>query len=143
MKLQTNIWLRGSGVSEGKIFRRIWKNRKELALGVTPDVLWTAVKRHAERNWRRSSLSGKLFFATTKPMHEKLFSRTEPTSEYLATSYHDDNLGVQGPARQQHSSDLRLIKVGRGKSNRYLHFTICCNLLLPFDTALNRVACDS
>lgn len=48
-KALVDIWLRDSGVSEGKVFRRIWKNRKELPLGVTADVVWTAVKRHAER----------------------------------------------------------------------------------------------
>ena len=42
-------WLRASGVSEGLVFRRIWKNRTELSHGVAPDVVWTAVKRYAKR----------------------------------------------------------------------------------------------
>jgi integrase len=35
-------------VSEGKVFRRIWRNRTEVAFGVTADVVWTAVKRYAK-----------------------------------------------------------------------------------------------
>ena len=42
-------WLRTSGVTEGLVFRRIWKNRTELSRGVAPDVVWTAVKRYAKR----------------------------------------------------------------------------------------------
>jgi integrase len=42
-------WLRASGVSEGLVFRRIWKNRTELSRGIAPDVVWTAVKRYAKR----------------------------------------------------------------------------------------------
>src|SRR5579863_6729886 len=42
-------WLRASGVSEGLIFRRIWKNRSELGRGVAADVVWTAVKQYAKR----------------------------------------------------------------------------------------------
>src|SRR5271165_5857509 len=48
-KALVDIWLRDSGVSEGKVFRRIWKNRTELAFGVTADVVWTAVRRYAKR----------------------------------------------------------------------------------------------
>ena len=40
-------WLRASGVSEGSIFRRIWKNRSEPGSGVAADVVWTAVMQHA------------------------------------------------------------------------------------------------
>ena len=42
-------WLRASGVSEGLVFRRIWRNRTELSRGIAPDVVWTAVKRYAKR----------------------------------------------------------------------------------------------
>jgi integrase len=42
-------WLRASGVTEGLVFRRIWKNRTELAHGVAADVVWTAVKQYAKR----------------------------------------------------------------------------------------------
>jgi hypothetical protein len=48
-KTLIDIWLRDSGVADGKIFRRIWKNRTELAFRVTTDVVWTAVKRYATR----------------------------------------------------------------------------------------------
>ena len=36
-------------VAEGKMFRRIWKNRTELSFGVGTDVVWTAVKQYANR----------------------------------------------------------------------------------------------
>ena len=42
-------WLRTSGVTEGQVFRRIWKNRTELSFGVGTDVVWTAVKQYAKR----------------------------------------------------------------------------------------------
>jgi integrase len=42
-------WLRTSGVTEGLVFRRIWRNKTELSRGVAPDVVWTAVKRYAKR----------------------------------------------------------------------------------------------
>jgi integrase len=45
-----DIWLRDSGVSEGKVFRRVWKSRTDLAFGVTADVVWTTVKRYAKRS---------------------------------------------------------------------------------------------
>lgn len=48
-KVLIDIWLRDSAVAEGKIFRRIRKNRTELAFGVTVDVVWNAVKRYAKR----------------------------------------------------------------------------------------------
>jgi integrase len=48
-KALIDLWLRDSGVADGKIFRRIWKNRTELAFGVTVDVVWTAVRRYAKR----------------------------------------------------------------------------------------------
>jgi integrase len=47
-KALVDTWLRDSGVSEGKVFRRIWRNRTEVAFGVTADVVWTAVKRYAK-----------------------------------------------------------------------------------------------
>ena len=48
-KALIDSWLRASGVSEGLIFRRIWKNRSELGRGVAADVVWTAVKLYAKR----------------------------------------------------------------------------------------------
>ena len=48
-KALVDTWLSDAGVSEGKVFRRIWRNRTELASGVTADVVWTAVKRYAKR----------------------------------------------------------------------------------------------
>jgi hypothetical protein len=36
-------------VTEGLVFRRIWRNETELNRGVAPDVVWTAVKRYAKR----------------------------------------------------------------------------------------------
>ena len=48
-KALIDSWLLASGVSEGLIFRRIWKNRSELGRGVAADVVWTAVKQYAKR----------------------------------------------------------------------------------------------
>jgi integrase len=48
-KALIDSWLRASGVSEGLIFRRIWKNRSERGRGVAADVVWTAVKQYAKR----------------------------------------------------------------------------------------------
>jgi integrase len=42
-------WLRTSGVTEGLVFRRIWRKKTELSRGVAPDVVWTAVKRYAKQ----------------------------------------------------------------------------------------------
>ena len=42
-------WLLASGFSGGLVFRRIWKNRTELSRGISPDVVWTTVKRYAQR----------------------------------------------------------------------------------------------
>ena len=48
-KALVDSWLCDAGVSEGRVFRRIWKNRTELASGVTADVVWNVVKRCAKR----------------------------------------------------------------------------------------------
>ena len=48
-KALVDTWLCDAGVGDGKVFRRIWRNRTELASGVTADVVWTAVKRYAKR----------------------------------------------------------------------------------------------
>jgi integrase len=48
-KALIDSWLRASGVIEGKVFRRIWKNRTERSSGVTTDVVWSAVKQYAKR----------------------------------------------------------------------------------------------
>jgi integrase len=42
-----DIWLRDSGVTEGKLFRQILKNGTRREAGVTPNVVWYAVKRCA------------------------------------------------------------------------------------------------
>jgi integrase len=42
-------WLRTSEVTEGLVFRRIWRNKTELSREVAPDVVWTAVKRYAKQ----------------------------------------------------------------------------------------------
>jgi integrase len=44
-----NGWLRDSGVAEGKVFRRISKHGTHLHAGVTADLVWSTVKRHAKR----------------------------------------------------------------------------------------------
>ena len=44
-----NAWLRDSGVTGGRIFRRISKHGPQLEAGVTTDAVWSAVKRHAKR----------------------------------------------------------------------------------------------
>jgi integrase len=48
-KALIDSWLRSSGVTEGLVFRRIWKNRTELSRGVSTDVVWTLVKHYAKR----------------------------------------------------------------------------------------------
>lgn len=48
-KALIDSWLQASGVTDGLVFRRIWKNRTELSLGVTPDVVWTTVRQCAKR----------------------------------------------------------------------------------------------
>ncbi len=40
-----NAWLRHSGVSEGKVFRRVLKGGMRQEAGVTANVVWYAVKR--------------------------------------------------------------------------------------------------
>lgn len=46
-KALIDIWLRDSRVASGKVFRRIWRNKTELGLGVATDVVWCAVRRYA------------------------------------------------------------------------------------------------
>ena len=48
-KALIDCWLRRSGVTEGLVFRRIWKNRAELSRGVATDVVWTVVRQYAKR----------------------------------------------------------------------------------------------
>ena len=48
-KALIDTWLRGSEVTDGKIFRRIWKNKTELDFGVATDVVWCAVRRYAKK----------------------------------------------------------------------------------------------
>jgi integrase/recombinase XerD len=40
-----NVWLQHSGVSEGKVFRRVLKGGMRQEAGVTANVVWYAVKR--------------------------------------------------------------------------------------------------
>ena len=44
-----DAWLRDSGVAGGMIFRRISKHGTQLDAGVTTDVVWSTVKRHAKQ----------------------------------------------------------------------------------------------
>jgi site-specific recombinase XerD len=44
-----NAWLQHSGVSEGKVFRRVLKSGKRQEAGVTANVVWYAVKRCASQ----------------------------------------------------------------------------------------------
>jgi site-specific recombinase XerD len=44
-----DVWLRDSGVNEGKVFRRVLKNGARQDGGVTANVVWYAVKRCAKR----------------------------------------------------------------------------------------------
>ena len=44
-----DAWLRGSRVTEGKVFRRVSKNGTRQDDGVKTDVVWYAVKRYAKR----------------------------------------------------------------------------------------------
>jgi len=44
-----DVWLRHSGVSEGRMFRRVLKNGTRRRAGVTANVVWYAVKRCAKR----------------------------------------------------------------------------------------------
>src|SRR5690348_12326336 len=48
-KQLVDAWPRHSGVSEGKIFRRISKFGKRQQAGVTANVVWYAVKRCAQK----------------------------------------------------------------------------------------------
>ncbi len=48
-KALMDSWLRSPGVTEGLVFRRIWKNRTELSRGAATDVVWTLVKHYAKR----------------------------------------------------------------------------------------------
>ena len=48
-KALLDAWLRASAVTEGLVFRRIWKNGTELSFGLTADVVWTAVRQCAKR----------------------------------------------------------------------------------------------
>jgi integrase len=44
-----DVWLRHSGVNEGKVFRRVLKNGVRQDAGVTANVVWYAVKRCAKQ----------------------------------------------------------------------------------------------
>jgi integrase len=44
-----DAWIRDTGVTEGKVFRRVSKNGTRQDEGVTTDVVWYAVKRYAKR----------------------------------------------------------------------------------------------
>jgi integrase len=44
-----DAWLRHSGVSDGRVFRRVSKLGKRQEAGVTANVVWYAVKRCAGR----------------------------------------------------------------------------------------------
>jgi len=47
-----DAWLRNSGVSEGRVFRRVLKNGAREDAGVTANVVWYAVKRCAKQAGR-------------------------------------------------------------------------------------------
>jgi integrase len=47
-KSLVDVWLRDSGVAEGRVFRRILKNGLRQEAGVTPNVVWDVVKRCAK-----------------------------------------------------------------------------------------------
>ena len=47
-KSLVDLWLRDSGVAEGRVFRRILKNGSRQDAGVTPNVVWDVVKRCAK-----------------------------------------------------------------------------------------------
>src|ERR1019366_3646993 len=44
-KALVDLWLRHSGVNEGKVFRRLLNSGKRQEVGVTANVVWYAVKR--------------------------------------------------------------------------------------------------
>jgi integrase/recombinase XerD len=44
-----DVWIHDTGVTEGKVFRRVSKNGTPQEEGVTTDVVWYAVKRYAKR----------------------------------------------------------------------------------------------
>jgi len=48
-KTLIDTWIRESGVTDGKVFRRIWRKNAELDLGVASDVVWCAVRRYAKQ----------------------------------------------------------------------------------------------
>jgi integrase/recombinase XerD len=48
-KALIDVWLCGSGVAGGKVFRRVSKSDARQDAGVTTDAVWCAVKRYAKR----------------------------------------------------------------------------------------------
>jgi len=48
-----DVWIHDTGVTEGKVFRRVSKNGTRQDEGVTTDVVWYAVKaiRQTNRHW--------------------------------------------------------------------------------------------
>jgi integrase len=44
-----DVWLHDTGVTEGKVFRRVRKNGTRQDAGVTTDVVWYTVKQYAKR----------------------------------------------------------------------------------------------
>jgi len=44
-----DVWIRDTGMTEGKVFRRVSKKGIRQDEGVTTDVVWCAVKRYAKR----------------------------------------------------------------------------------------------
>jgi Phage integrase family len=44
-----DVWIHDTGVTEGKVFRRVSNNGTRQDEGVTTDVVWYAVKRYAKR----------------------------------------------------------------------------------------------
>jgi len=48
-KALVDVWPRQSSVTEGKVFRRVFKNGARQDAGVTANVVWYAVKRCAQR----------------------------------------------------------------------------------------------
>ena len=54
-KRLVDLWLRDSGVNEGKVFRRLLKNGARQDAGVTANVVWYAVKRCSSVSANRNS----------------------------------------------------------------------------------------
>jgi hypothetical protein len=84
-----DVWLRHSGVNDGKVFRRVLKNGARQDAGVTANVVWYAVKRCAKQAGigNLAPVAGELLF---RPW----FLRVPRPS--AASPFHSERAGMEG-----------------------------------------------